>query len=180
MCSLSIHGIQNVYRVWWSMWPGLANQMADPPHPVWAGRQELVQVEWLLSLEEKWAGEMFSRAGTAGSPPSSSPSLFQPAKPSFSLEAENVLLAPILLCNKSWAHGPRVVQWWRNCLPSGDARDAGVNPWIRKILESRNDHPLQWFLSRKFHGPEESGESWSMSHKSEAWVSTHICTQTKS
>ena len=56
--------------------------------------RELVQAKWILCLDGEWLGEMFSGAGTAGSPPISSPTTDScQQSPAPSLEAESALLA---------------------------------------------------------------------------------------
>ena len=45
---------------------------------------------------------------------------------------------------------------------AGDARDAGSIPASGRSLKAGNDHPLQWLLSRKFHGQRSLVSPWSM------------------
>ena len=116
--------------------------------------QELVQVDWLLSLEGEWAGEMFSRAGTAGSPPSSSPTPYSSQQsPAPNLEAENVLLAfPSSFAASCGHRTPRLCRDKETACQCRRCKGCGSIPGSGRSLLVGNDHPLQWFLSRKFHG----------------------------
>ena len=125
---------------------------------------------------------MFSRASTAGSPPSSSPTPYSSQQsPAPNPEAENVLLAfPSSFAASCGPRTPRLCSDKETACQRRRCKGCGSIPGSGRSLLVGNDHPLQWFLSKNSM---DRGAWWAMVHgvtKSETRLSTHVCTQTKS
>ena len=81
-----------------------------PPHPEVVQDEhirKLVQAKWILCLDGKWPGEMFSGAGTAEVHPLAPHHWLLPAEPSpQSRGRECIAWVFILLCSELWSCDP--------------------------------------------------------------------------